>query len=234
MTIGGGQAVTKSATSAGLSHFQIPFNGQTGQVVYTVSRNGQTVMTVQGTQISSSCSNVNWNAVTGSQTGSGSSVAASAGTNVASGSGNSSSNAVPSSATKSPASTTFVTKIAPASTAAATSSTASSVSSPSGSECTVNFSVKDTTQYGENIFIAGDDAALGSWSTDKALALNANQYTSAQHIWAGSAQLPAGANVAYKYFKKSTDGSITWQGANETLSVPSTCNGAVTKNDSIA
>ena len=68
VTIGGGTATTKSAVPAGISHFQIPFNGQTGQVVYTVSRNGATVMTVQGTTISSDCTTVNWNAVTGSQT----------------------------------------------------------------------------------------------------------------------------------------------------------------------
>jgi len=67
--IGSGAPTTKKAVSAGISHFQIPFNGQTGQVTYTVSRNSKTVMTVKGASITTTCQNgqVNWNAITGSQ-----------------------------------------------------------------------------------------------------------------------------------------------------------------------
>jgi hypothetical protein len=67
ITIGGGGAQSRYA-ERGASHFQIPFNGQTGQVVYTLSRNGQQVMQVWGTNIDSGCDKVNFNAITGSQT----------------------------------------------------------------------------------------------------------------------------------------------------------------------
>ena len=68
VTIGGGGTQTKSAPCAGAFHFQIPFNGQTGQVEYKVVRGGQVVMQVWGIAIEGACNQVNFNAVTGSQT----------------------------------------------------------------------------------------------------------------------------------------------------------------------
>ena len=56
------------ANVAGLNHFLVYWNGQTGTVTYTVSRNGQTVLSTTGATITSDCAGgvVNWNAVVGS------------------------------------------------------------------------------------------------------------------------------------------------------------------------
>ncbi|MCJ1434264.1 hypothetical protein MMC27_003631 [Xylographa pallens] len=56
------------ANVAGPNHFLIYWNGQTGTVTYTVSRNGQTVLSTTGATITADCVNgiVNWNAVVGS------------------------------------------------------------------------------------------------------------------------------------------------------------------------
>ena len=56
------------ATHAGVNHFSIPFQGQTGNVTYTVSRYGMTILQHTGAEISSDCDGglVNWNAIVGS------------------------------------------------------------------------------------------------------------------------------------------------------------------------
>ncbi|MCJ1385421.1 hypothetical protein MMC17_008544 [Xylographa soralifera] len=56
------------ANVAGPNHFLIYWDGQTGTVTYTVSRNGQTVLSTTGATITSDCvdGRVNWNAVVGS------------------------------------------------------------------------------------------------------------------------------------------------------------------------
>ncbi|KAI9728279.1 MAG: hypothetical protein M1834_007772 [Cirrosporium novae-zelandiae] len=66
--IGSNTATTLKAMTSGVNHFSVPFNGQTGNVTITISRDGQTVATVEGAEISDSCDDgiINWNAITGS------------------------------------------------------------------------------------------------------------------------------------------------------------------------
>ena len=61
----GNETTVEQAKDAGLNHFAVPFDGRTGKVTVTVSRNGQRVVSATGTEISSNCENglVNWNAV---------------------------------------------------------------------------------------------------------------------------------------------------------------------------
>ena len=68
--IGDNSPTTVYANTQGINHFSIPFNGQTGQVTYTLIRDGKTLMTAQGDTITSQCTDelVNWNAVVGSAT----------------------------------------------------------------------------------------------------------------------------------------------------------------------
>lgn len=64
--IGSNSATTLSALNAGVNHFSVPFNGQTGSVTYTVSRDNVNVLSVTGIDIAAPASgNVNWNAVVG-------------------------------------------------------------------------------------------------------------------------------------------------------------------------
>ncbi|CAJ2507098.1 Uu.00g082840.m01.CDS01 [Anthostomella pinea] len=59
------------AGGAGIYHGSVPFNGGTGQVVVTISRNGVTISEVLGASITTSCESgiENWNAWVGSATG---------------------------------------------------------------------------------------------------------------------------------------------------------------------
>ena len=63
--IGDHDPTIEQAGNAGLNHFAVPFNGRTGKVTITVSRDGRSVVSATGTEISIDCQNglVNWNAV---------------------------------------------------------------------------------------------------------------------------------------------------------------------------
>jgi len=59
------------AGGSGIYHGSVPFNGNTGVVTVTISRNGNTIAQVNGASITTSCTNglVNWNAWVGSSSG---------------------------------------------------------------------------------------------------------------------------------------------------------------------
>lgn len=66
--IGGNTPTTLTASVPGINHLSVPFNGQTGQVKYTVTRAGQTILSTVGAEITTNCPDgiVNWNAIVGS------------------------------------------------------------------------------------------------------------------------------------------------------------------------
>ncbi|KAL1970913.1 hypothetical protein VTN77DRAFT_2747 [Rasamsonia byssochlamydoides] len=66
--IGGGNTATLDANHAGINHFSVPFNGQTGPVTIAIVRNGKQVATATGPAITEECTDglVNWNAYVGS------------------------------------------------------------------------------------------------------------------------------------------------------------------------
>lgn len=66
--IGAFPPTTLRALTAGISHFSVPFNGQTGPVKMTISRSGQEIVSTTGPDITDQCVNgeVNWNAFVGS------------------------------------------------------------------------------------------------------------------------------------------------------------------------
>ena len=69
VTIGSGQPQTFSANVAGVNYFSAPFNGDSGAVTYSVTRDGSPVMEFTGATISTVCTpngQINYNAVTGS------------------------------------------------------------------------------------------------------------------------------------------------------------------------
>ena len=67
VTIGGGTPQTFTANAAGVNYFSADATGQTGAVSYTVTRDGQTVMSFTGATITTDCANgqINFNAITG-------------------------------------------------------------------------------------------------------------------------------------------------------------------------
>jgi hypothetical protein len=83
------------------------------------------------------------------------------------------------------------------------------------------------TTYGQSIYLAGSISQLGSWDTSSAIALSASSYTTSNPLWTGSVTLPVGTTFEYKFIKKGTDGTFTWESdPNRSYTVPTACSGA--------
>lgn len=81
-----------------------------------------------------------------------------------------------------------------------------------------SFGVNATTQLGQNIYVTGNQSALGSWNPASALKLDPATYP----VWKLDVSLPAGTSFEYKYVRKDASGNVTWEsGANRTATVPS-------------
>ncbi|KAH9476533.1 Alpha-amylase [Psilocybe cubensis] len=80
------------------------------------------------------------------------------------------------------------------------------VPTPSGSVA-VLFQETATTTFGQNIFLVGSISQLGSWAPASAIALSSASYP----VWTVTVSLPAGTTFQYKFIRKNTDGSITWE-----------------------
>ncbi|MBB1253885.1 alpha amylase C-terminal domain-containing protein [Streptomyces sp. OF3] len=90
----------------------------------------------------------------------------------------------------------------------------------------VSFNVNATTQWGQNIHVAGSCQQLGGWNTGTAPKLDPAAYP----VWKGSFQIPAGTTCQYKYLRKDAGGAVTWEGGtNRSFTVPS--GGTATLND---
>jgi alpha-amylase len=88
------------------------------------------------------------------------------------------------------------------------------------------FKVTASTVLGQNVYVVGDIAGLGSWNTSAAKPLSAATYP----IWAATVDLPAGTTFQYKYIKKDGSGTVIWEsGANRTGTVGT--GGSVTFTD---
>ncbi|GHJ45163.1 alpha-amylase [Catellatospora sp. TT07R-123] len=103
--------------------------------------------------------------------------------------------------------------------------------SPTGSTCsavTGAFAVNATTVWGQNVYVVGSIAALGSWSTGSAVALSSASYP----VWTGSVSLPAGTSFTYKYIKKDGSGNVTWESdPNRSATTPTTAPCTVSLSD---
>ncbi|MFF1557025.1 carbohydrate-binding module family 20 domain-containing protein [Streptomyces sp. NPDC058279] len=89
-----------------------------------------------------------------------------------------------------------------------------------------SFAVTAGTVPGQDIYVTGDQAALGGWNTGSARKLDPAAYP----VWKLDVTLPAGTAFAYKYVRKDAAGNVTWEsGANRTATVPA--DGKVTLTD---
>ncbi|MEU1622604.1 carbohydrate-binding module family 20 domain-containing protein [Streptomyces sp. NPDC005722] len=89
-----------------------------------------------------------------------------------------------------------------------------------------SFSANATTVWGQNVYVVGNNAALGNWNTGSALPLSSAAYP----VWKLDVSMGAGTSFEYKYVKKDGSGNVTWEsGANRTATVPAS--GKVTLND---
>ncbi|MEK2488672.1 carbohydrate-binding module family 20 domain-containing protein [Kitasatospora purpeofusca] len=80
-----------------------------------------------------------------------------------------------------------------------------------------SFTVDAATSWGQNVYLVGDNAALGAWNPAAALPLSSAAYP----LWKLDVTLPAGTSFAYKYVRKDASGAVTWEsGANRAATVP--------------
>ncbi|GLW74097.1 alpha-amylase [Kitasatospora phosalacinea] len=94
-------------------------------------------------------------------------------------------------------------------------------------QVTVNFSENRTTVYGQNVYLVGSTAQLGSWNPANALPMSSASYPN----WTLSLTLPASTAFEYKYLVKDASGNVTWEsGANRIYTTGAS--GTVTLNDS--
>lgn len=78
---------------------------------------------------------------------------------------------------------------------------------------TATFNEYAPTTSGTNVYVVGSIAALGSWDTSKAIQLSSSGYP----VWSGQVSVPTGTSFEYKYIKKDSAGTVTWESnANRT------------------
>ncbi|PQE06845.1 starch binding domain-containing protein [Rutstroemia sp. NJR-2017a WRK4] len=147
--------------------------------------------------------------------------------------GSSSSTSKPTSSTSK--STTSTSKVTTSSTlttskiSTTTTSTSSAVACTQASTVAVTFNELATTVVGQTIKIAGSTDELGNWDTSKAVALSADQYTSANPLWRGTVNLKVGAVVQYKFLRVESSGTVAWESdPNRVYTVPAACATAAT------
>ncbi|OII66546.1 carbohydrate binding domain-containing protein, partial [Streptomyces sp. CC77] len=70
-----------------------------------------------------------------------------------------------------------------------------------------SFQVTATTVPGENVYVVGNVAALGTWAPAAALKLDPAAYP----VWKLDVDLPAGSSFTYKYIRKDAAGNVTWE-----------------------
>ncbi|KAI1333966.1 carbohydrate-binding module family 20 protein [Xylariaceae sp. FL0016] len=128
------------------------------------------------------------------------------------------------------ATTTFTTPTV--TTTRTSTSTTKTTGCTQATAVAVTFNEVKSTIYGQTVKIVGSVSQLGSWDTSKAIALNADKYTSSNPLWSGTVTLPAGLAVQYKYIVVGTDGSVTWEAdPNHSYTVPTGCSTTATKSD---
>ncbi|WP_460677608.1 alpha-amylase [Hymenobacter coalescens] len=90
----------------------------------------------------------------------------------------------------------------------------------------VTFSVTySNTVSGQDVYVVGSTAQLGSWNTGSAIKLSGAAYPQ----WRGTINLTSGTTVQYKYIRKDAAGNVLWEGgANRSFTPTGT---ATTRTD---
>ena len=99
----------------------------------------------------------------------------------------------------------------------------------------VKFNVKATTSPGQYMYVAGNTAELGAWDTDLAIPVDPRNYTVANPAWFNNVNMTAGTAVEYKYFRKNSDGSVTWENfaGNRNFVMPAAPLQTTTRTDTV-
>ncbi|MEV6346249.1 carbohydrate-binding module family 20 domain-containing protein [Actinoplanes sp. NPDC051851] len=77
----------------------------------------------------------------------------------------------------------------------------------------VTFNEYATTTTGTNVYVVGSIASLGAWNTADAIPLSSAAYPT----WSKAVIVPQSTSFEYKYLKKDSAGTVTWEsGSNRT------------------
>ena len=124
--------------------------------------------------------------------------------------------------------------ICQATSAQGTYAPAIAAGAPNGTQsCTVDvlFRVNASTYFGENIYLTGNDSALGDWDTSNADPLNPGNYTSKRPLWYVYLDLPADSTISYSYVRQESNGNYLYETGNRTVTVPACNSTSVTQED---
>lgn len=107
-------------------------------------------------------------------------------------------------------------------------------SAPSG--CQVTFTIANAnTTMGQNLYVVGNQTALGNWSPAAGYAL-VIQGSGANVPWSGTATLPTSTTIQYKYVKWNGSSAV-WESnqatgsGNREMTTPASCASPVGRND---
>ncbi|RTQ52353.1 alpha-amylase [Hymenobacter gummosus] len=89
---------------------------------------------------------------------------------------------------------------------------------PTSGTTAVTFQVNySNTVSGQDVYVIGSTAQLGSWNTANAIKLSG----AAWPTWRGTVNLTSGTAVQYKYIRKDAAGNVLWEGGSNRTFTPS-------------
>ncbi|MEN3809415.1 CBM20 domain-containing protein [Chromobacterium piscinae] len=101
---------------------------------------------------------------------------------------------------------------------------------PKAGEVAVAINAAAGTQWGQQVYVTGNARALGNWNTDLGIPLDAAAYPS----WRNGVNLPASQQIAYKYYRKNADGSVSWENRSGNRSLQTPASGSLNLNDQVS
>jgi alpha-amylase len=104
---------------------------------------------------------------------------------------------------------------------------------PGTGSASVTFKVTASTVMGQNVYVVGNHAALGSWSPAGAKAMTVVPGTGSgqSNQWQATFSLPAGTALEYKYIKRDGSGNTVWEsGSNRAFTTPA-AGGSATRTE---
>jgi len=97
---------------------------------------------------------------------------------------------------------------------------------PTGTTTAVTFNINySNTVTGQDLYVIGSTAQLGSWNTANAIKMSTNPWPA----WTKTINLTSGTSVQYKYIRKDGAGNVLWEGGANRTFTPS--GASQTRND---